>query len=84
MSKPLMSEILKGTEEALKLADSQDVSKLHDFLFAEPGKPMLFVGNGGMQGHYASMLYEQYVGIGKMVPYRKCRRRKWNQLYYYK
>ena len=65
MSKPLMSEILKGTEEALKLADSQDVSKLHDFLFAEPGKPMLFVGNGGMQGHYASMLYEQYVGIGK-------------------
>lgn len=60
-----MSEILKGTEEALKLADSQDVSKLHDFLFAEPGKPMLFVGNGGMQGHYASMLYEQYVGIGK-------------------
>ena len=60
-----MSEILKGTEEALKLADSQDVSKLHDFLFAEPGKPMLFVGNGGMQGHYASMLYQQYVGIGK-------------------
>ena len=54
MSKPSMSEILKGTEEALKLADSQDVSKLHDFLFAEPGKPMLFVGNGGMQGHYAS------------------------------
>ena len=60
-----MSDILKGTEEALQLADSQDVSKLHDFLFAEPGKPMLFVGNGGMQGHYASLLYEQYVGIGK-------------------
>ena len=60
-----MSEILKGTEEALQLADSQDVSKLHDFLFAKPGKPMLFVGNGGMQGHYASMLYEQNVSIGK-------------------
>ncbi len=26
---------------------------------------MFFVGNGGMQGHYVSMLYEQYVGIGK-------------------
>ena len=60
-----MSEILQGTEAALRLADSRDVSKLREFLLAEPTKPMLFVGNGGMQGHFASMLYEQNAGIGR-------------------
>lgn len=62
-TKPLMSEILNGTEAALQLADIQDVSKMRDFLFAEPQKPMLFVGNGGMQGHFPSLLYEQHAGI---------------------
>lgn len=66
-TKPLMSEILNGTETALRLADSQDVSKMREFLLAEPQKPMLFVGNGGMQGHYASLLYEHYAGIAQSL-----------------
>lgn len=56
-------ESLQNTETALKLADNDDVTRLHDFLFAEPGKPMLFVGSGGMQGHYPGLLYEQNLGL---------------------
>ena len=68
--KPLMSEVLKGTEAALSLADSYDVTKLREFLLAEPNKPMLFVGNGGMQGHFAAMLYEEHSGIARpLTPY---------------
>lgn len=66
-TKPLMSEILKETEAALRLADSQDVSKMREFLLAEPQKPMLFVGNGGMQGHFPSLLYEQNAGIARSI-----------------
>lgn len=62
-----MSEILNGTEAALRLADSQDVSKMREFLLAEPQKPMLFVGNGGMQGHFASLLYEHYSGMAQSL-----------------
>ena len=68
--KPLMSEVLKGTQAALSLADSCDVTKLREFLLAEPQKPMLFVGNGGMQGHFAAMLYEENAGIAlPLTPY---------------
>lgn len=57
MTTKKFSKILQNTETALKLADNDDVTRLHDFLFAEPGKPMLFVGSGGMHGHYAGLLY---------------------------
>lgn len=66
-TKPFMSEILNGTEAALRLADSQDVSKMRDFLMAEPQKPMLFVGSGGMQGHFPGLLYEQHAGIARSL-----------------
>jgi hypothetical protein len=63
-----MLEVLKNeTEKAIRLADEADVNGLHDFLFAEPNKPMLFVGNGGMQGHYAGLLYEQNAGIARCI-----------------
>ncbi len=66
----MMSEILQGTAEALRLADERDVSAMRDFLMAEPGKPMLFVGSGGMQGHLAAMLYEQNAGLARSItPY---------------
>ena len=65
---PLLSEVLKNeTERAIRLADETDVKALHDFLFAEPQKPMLFVGSGGMQGHYAGLLYEQNAGIARCI-----------------
>ena len=66
-TKPLMSEILNGTEAALRLADSQDVSKMREFLFAEPQKPLLFVGSGGMQGYFPALLYEQQAGIARSL-----------------
>ena len=63
-----MLEVLKNdTEKAIRLADEVDVNGLHDFLFAEPHKPMLFVGNGGMQGHFAGLLYEQNSGIARCI-----------------
>lgn len=65
MTTKKFSEILQNTDTALKLADNDDVTRLHNFLFAEPGKPMLFVGSGGMQGHYPGLLYEQNVGIAR-------------------
>lgn len=65
---PLFSEVLRNeTEKAIRLADEADVKGLHDFLFAEPQKPMLFVGSGGMQGHYAGLLYEQNAGIARCI-----------------
>ena len=65
---PLLSEVLKNeTEKAIRLADEADVKGLHDFLFADPQKPMLFVGSGGMQGHYAGLLYEQNAGIARCI-----------------
>lgn len=65
--KPLMSEVLQGTEAALRLADERDVTKMREFLLAEPYKPMLFVGSGGMQGHFAAMLYEENAGIARPI-----------------
>ena len=65
---PLLSEVLRNeTEKAIRLADEADVKGLHDFLFAEPQKPMLFVGSGGMQGHYAGLLYERNAGIARCI-----------------
>ncbi len=62
----LMSSVIQDIPDVLKKADEVDVSALSSFLHSEPNKPMLFVGNGGAQGHYGAMLYgmcEKSVGI---------------------
>ncbi len=62
-----MSERLMNLPELFQDADSQDIKVLHDFLFQDPGKPMLFVGNGGMLDHFAGHLYEMNKGIARCI-----------------
>lgn len=63
----LMSKRLINLPELFQEADLQDISGLHDFLFQDPGKPMLFIGNGGMLDHFAGHLYEMNSGIARCI-----------------
>lgn len=63
----LMSKRLATLHNLFEYADTLDVSGLHDFLFEHPEKPMLFIGNGGMHDHFASMLYEMNCGVAKSI-----------------
>ena len=63
----VMSARLSNLPAFFQRADEEDVSGLHDFLFAHPEKPMLFVGNGGMLDHLGPLLYEMNSGISKSV-----------------
>jgi len=63
----LMSTRLSNLPDLFQDADAQDITKLHDFLFQDPGKPMLFIGNGGMLDHFAGHLYEMNKGIARCI-----------------
>lgn len=63
----LMSKRLATLQNLFEYADTLDVKGLHDFLFEHPEKPMLFIGNGGMHDHFASLLYEMNCGISKSI-----------------
>ena len=63
----LMSKRLANLPELFQDADSQDVKPFHDFLFKDPGKPMLFIGNGGMLDHFAGLLYEMNCGVARCI-----------------
>ena len=63
----LMSKRLTNLPVLFQDADSQDIKGLHDFLFQDPGKPMLFIGNGGMLDHFAGHLYEMDKGIARCI-----------------
>ena len=63
----LMSKRLMNLPGLFQEADLQDISGLHDFLFQDPGKPMLFIGNGGMLDHFAGHLYEMNCGIARCI-----------------
>lgn len=63
----LMSKRLPTLKSLFEYADTLDVSGLHDFLFEHPERPMLFVGNGGMHDHFASLLYEMNCGVAKSI-----------------
>lgn len=63
----LMSKRLANLPQLFLDADAQDVKGLHDFLFQDPGKPMLFIGNGGMLDHFAGHLYEMNRGVARCI-----------------
>ena len=63
----LMSKRLATLQNLFEYADTLDVSGLHDFLFEHPEKPMLFIGNGGMLDHFASLLYEMNCGVARSI-----------------
>lgn len=63
----LMSKRLANLPVLFQDADAQDIKGLHDFLFQDPGKPMIFIGNGGMLDHFASHLYEMKKGIARCI-----------------
>ena len=63
----LMSKRLATLQNLFEYANTLDVSDLHDFLFEHPEKPMLFIGNGGMHDHFASLLYEMNCGVAKSI-----------------
>ena len=63
----LMSKRLNTLQSIFEYADTLDVSGLHDFLFEQPEKPMLFIGNGGMEDHFAPLLYEMNCGVAKGI-----------------
>ena len=63
----LMSKRLATLPELFKDADLRDVDALHDFLFHDSEKPMLFIGCGGMMDHFASHLYEMNRGVARCI-----------------
>lgn len=63
----LMSKRLANLPGLFQDADSQDINGLHAFLFQDPGKPMLFIGNGGMLDHFAGHLYEMNKGVARCI-----------------
>ena len=63
----LMSKRLATLQNLFEYADTLDVGGLHDFLFEQPEKPMLFIGNGGMHDHFASLMYEMNCGVAKSI-----------------
>ena len=63
----LMSKRLMNLPGLFQEADLKDICGLHDFLFQDPGKPMLFIGNGGMLDHFAGHLYEMNCGIARCI-----------------
>lgn len=63
----LMSKRLMNLPGLFKDVDARDIQHLHDFLFAEPEKPMLFIGNGGMLDHFAGFLYEKNCGVARCI-----------------
>ena len=67
----LWSSVLNEIPDMLSLPqkDSPDVLKaFHEFLMdVEPEKPMLFIGSGGTNGAFASLLYGIHRGIGKSI-----------------
>jgi len=63
----LMSKRLMNLPALFQEADLQDIRGLHDFIFLEPGKPMLFIGNGGMMSYVAPLLYEMNCGIARCI-----------------
>ena len=62
-----MSQRLATLPDLFKDADMQDVKGLHDFIFKDPEKPMLFIGNGGMLDHFAGHLYEMNKGVARCI-----------------
>ena len=70
----LMSDILKDVLELLKWCEAQDVTKLHDFFFNEPTRPLIATGHGGKYSPavYASLLYCTYQGLGRAVTCYGC------------
>ena len=62
--KELWSEALMDVSKMIELADGEDLTKLNAFLFAEPEKPMLFIGSGGAQGSFPAFLYGMNKGVG--------------------
>ncbi|MBO4924358.1 MAG: hypothetical protein J5382_09590 [Bacteroidales bacterium] len=63
----LLSKRLATLPDIFADADLRDINGLHDFLFNNPDKPLLFIGNGGMLDHFAGHLYEKYVGIARCI-----------------
>ena len=63
----LMSKRLATLPSLFQDADSQDIRGLHDFLFKDPGKPLLIIGNGGMLDHFAGLLYEINKGVARCI-----------------
>ena len=63
----LMSKRLATLPSLFQDADSQDIRGLHDFLFKDPGKPLLVIGNGGMLDHFAGLLYEINKGVARCI-----------------
>jgi ADP-ribosylglycohydrolase/transcriptional regulator with XRE-family HTH domain len=70
----LMSEILKEVPEFVRWCESQDVTKLHDFFFNEPTRPLIATGHGGKYAEavYAALLYGTYQGLGRAVTCYSC------------
>ena len=63
----LMSKRLATLPELFQHADTQDISLLHDFLFNNPDKPLLVIGNGGMHDYFSVLLYGMNGGIAKAI-----------------
>ena len=73
-NKEYMSEILDDVERILRFVENADVSKLHDFFFNEPQRPLIATGHGGKfsQAVYAALLYSTYQSLGKAVTCYSC------------
>lgn len=63
----LMSKRMAGLFSLFQDADERDVKGLHDFLFNEPEKPILLIGNGGMLDHFSAFLYEMNCGVARCI-----------------
>ena len=72
--KPLMSDILEEVPELLKRCEEQDTTKLHDFFFSDPTRPLIATAHGGSfsPAVYASLLYGTHQGLGRAVTCYRC------------
>lgn len=65
--KELWSEVLAEIPLMFSIAEQDDITPLRKFLFEKPEIPMLFIGSGGANGSFISMLYGMNAGVGKDI-----------------
>ena len=73
-AKPLMSEILLGVIDVLRLVEQQDVDRLRRFFITEPQRPLIATGQGGKfaVASYAALLYGTCQSLGRAVTCYSC------------
>lgn len=72
--KQLMSDILKEVPELLRRCEEQDTTKLRNFFFSDPTRPLIATAHGGSfsPAVYASLLYSTYQGLGRAITCYGC------------